>query len=45
MTVNTAVEDFTPQHFYDWMKRCIGSVIDQYNYQVNKGGFVTSRYW
>ncbi len=45
VTVDTAVEDFTPQHFYDWMKRCIGSVIDQYNYQVNKGGFVTSRYW
>lgn len=45
ITQDTAVEDFTFQHLYDWMKRCIGSVIDQYNYQVNKGSFVTSRWW
>lgn len=45
ITQDTAVEDFTFQHLYDWMKRCMGSVIDQYNYQVNKGSFVTSRWW
>lgn len=39
------VEDFSPQHLCDWMKRCICSVVDQYNYQVNKAGFVTSRWW
>lgn len=42
---DTIVEEFSPQHLYDWMKRCIGSVVDQYNYQVNKAGFVTSRWW
>lgn len=45
VTQDTAVEEFTPQHLYDWMKRCIGSVIDQYNYQVNKGTFVSSCWW
>ena len=42
---DTAVESFSPQHLYEWIKRCIGCVIDQYNYQVNKGSFVTSRWW
>ena len=42
---NSAVEDFKLQHLCDWMKRCIGNVIDQYNYQVNKGGFVSSSLW
>lgn len=45
VTQDIAVEEFTPQHLYDWMKRCIGSVIDQYNYQVNKGTFVSSIWW
>ena len=42
---DTAVDEFTPKNLYDWMKRCIGCVIDQYNYQINKGRFVTSRWW
>ena len=45
ITDDAFVEDFSPQHLYDWMKRCIGSVVDQYNYQVNKARFVTSRWW
>ena len=45
ITEDTIVEDFTPQHLYEWIKRCIGSVVDQYNYQVNKASFVTSRWW
>ena len=45
VTEDVVVEEFTPQHLYDWMKRCIGSVIDQYNYQVNKGSFENSRWW
>lgn len=40
-----AVEEFTPQRLYEWLKRCLGSVVDQYNYQVNKGAFVSSMDW
>lgn len=42
---DSAVEDFTPQRLYEWMKRCLGNVIDQYNYQVNKGSFKSSSMW
>ena len=42
---DSAVEDFTPQRLYEWMKRCIGNVIDQYNYQINKGSFKSSGLW
>lgn len=42
---NTSVEDFDLQHLYKWMELCIGNVIDQYNYQVNKGGFASSFSW
>ena len=45
VTNDVAVEDFTTQRLCDWMKRCIGNVIDQYNYQVNKGSFVSSSLW
>ena len=42
---DTAVEEFKPQNLYDWMKRCIGCVLVQYNYQINKERFVTSHWW
>ncbi len=42
---STSIEDFNLQHLYDWLELCIGNVIDQYNYQVNKGGFVSSSLW
>ena len=40
-----AVEEFTAQKVYTWLKNCITNVIDQYNYQVNKGGFESSKRW
>lgn len=40
-----AVEDFNEQRLYTWLKNCIANVIDQYNYQVNKGGFESSKTW
>ena len=42
---DSAVEEFTVQRLQTWMKNCIKNVIDQYNYQVNKGGFVSSKEW
>lgn len=42
---DTAVEGFTVQHLYTWLENCIANVIDQYNYQVNKGSFVSSKQW
>ena len=42
---NSAVEDFTPQRLYEWINWCISNVIDQYNYQVNKGTFKSSTLW
>ena len=42
---NVAVEEFTVQKIYTWLKYCIMNVIDQYNYQVNKGGFASSKNW
>lgn len=44
-TQDASVEDFTVQKIYNWLKNCITNVIDQYNYQVNKGVFVSSRNW
>ena len=40
-----AVEDFNEQRLYMWLKNCMANVIDQYNYQVNKGGFESSKTW
>ncbi len=37
--LSPAPEDFTR------LKNCISNVIDQYNYQVNKGGFESSKNW
>lgn len=42
---NSAVEEFTPQRLYEWINWCISNVIDQYNYQVNKGTFKSSTLW
>lgn len=44
-TQDVAGEDFTVQKIYNWLNYCIMNVIDQYNYQVNKGGFVSSKNW
>lgn len=40
-----AIEEFTQQQLYNWLKNCIANVIDQYNYQVNKGSFESSKAW
>ena len=42
---DSAIEDFTVQRLCNWLKNCIANVIDQYNYQVNKGGFLSSKTW
>lgn len=42
---DTAIEDFSAQKIFTWLKNCISNVIDQYNYQVNKGGFESSKNW
>ena len=42
---DAAVEEFTSQKVCTWLKNCISNVIDQYNYQVNKGGFESSKGW
>lgn len=42
---DSAIEEFKPQNLYNWMKLCLGNVIDQYNYQVNKGNFKSSFSW
>ena len=44
-TQDSATEDFTVQRLCNWLKNCIANVIDQYNYQVNKGVFVSSKTW
>lgn len=44
-TQDTAVEDFSIQRINTWLKNCITNVIDQYNYQINKRGFVSSKNW
>lgn len=44
-TQDIAVEEFTQQRLCNWLKNCIANVIDQYNYQVNKGGFESSKTW
>lgn len=45
VTKDTAVEDFTVQSLQTWLKNCIENIIDQYNYQVNKGNFESSKNW
>lgn len=42
---DSAVEVFNEQRLYKWIKNCIANVIDQYNYQVNKGSFESSKGW
>ena len=42
---DVAIEEFTQQRLYNWLKNCIANVIDQYNYQVNKDGFQSSKAW
>lgn len=42
---DSAIEEFTAQRLYNWLRNCISNVIDQYNYQVNKGGFESSKNW
>ena len=42
---DAAVEDFTVQRLCTWLKNCITNVVDQYNYQVNKTGFASSKTW
>lgn len=40
-----AIEEFSAQRLYNWLRNCIANIIDQYNYQVNKGGFESSKNW
>ena len=42
---DSAIEDFTVQRSCNWLKNCIANVIDQYNSQVNKGRFLSSKTW
>lgn len=42
---DSAVEVFNEQRLYKWIKNCIANIIDQYNYQVNKGSFESSKGW
>lgn len=42
---DSAVEEFTEQRLCNWLKNCVANVIDQYNYQVNKGSFESSKAW
>lgn len=42
---DAAIEDFAIPKLYNWLQNCIANVIDQYNYQVNKGSFVSSKQW
>ena len=44
-TQDAAAEEFSSQKVCTWLKNCISNVIDQYNYQVNKGGFESSKGW
>lgn len=44
-TKDNAVEEFSFQKMYEWLKRCLINVIDQYNYQINKSSFISSRDW
>jgi hypothetical protein len=42
---DSAEEIFSQQHLYTWLENCIANVIDQYNYQVNKKSFESSKEW
>lgn len=42
---DASVEKFTVQGLYNWLEYCITNVIDQYNYQVSKRRFVSSKAW
>lgn len=42
---DNAIEDFSIQRLYKWLEHCIINVIDQYNYQVNKGSFESAKRW
>lgn len=42
---DSTIEEFSPQYLYKWLHNCIANVIDQYNYQVNKGSFESSKNW
>lgn len=42
---DSAIEEFTIQRLRNWLDNCIANVIDQYNYQVNKGSFISSKKW
>ena len=42
---DSALEDFDIHRLYKWLENCITNVIDQYNYQVNKGSFESSKGW
>ena len=44
-THDIAIEEFTLQRLYNWLKNSIANIIDQYNYQVNKDSFVSSKVW
>lgn len=44
-THDDAIEEFSAQRLYNWLCNCIANIIDQYNYQVNKGGFESSKNW
>ena len=42
---DSAVEFFTVQRIHTWLKNCIENIIDQYNYQLNKRSFESSKKW
>ena len=42
---DSATEDFSIQKLYCWLDNCLANIIDQYNYQVNKGSFISSKKW
>lgn len=42
---DSATEDFSLQKLYCWLDNCLANIIDQYNYQVNKGSFISSKKW
>lgn len=42
---DSATEEFSVQRLHNWLRLCIANVIDQYNYQVNKGCFESSKNW
>lgn len=44
-TQDAAVETFSVPRLQTWIKNCITNVVDQYNYQVNKHRFESSKGW